>query len=608
MVRAFFKKNGLFLLSLGLALIALVLWELAIPRYNLRRMNDLGLVSVTPPLAFLALICLVVSFVLALYLQRPEGTRALDLLCLFEILLAIFMLYGITAQVEEVPRFAVTWLHSGFTDYIVRTGKVATWMDARFSWPGFFTLNAFVLKIAGFDNTIQYAGWVSAISNWLYLAPLLIILRALSNDRRLIWLGAWFFYLTNWIGQDYFSPQGFNLFFYLIGLAIVLRWFKSMTEGQTFAIPFQDRLTQFKYGRWLVKAIGWLTPRDLPNAPSDRAQRMGLLLVLGIIGFVTASSHQLTPIALTVGIGGLVVFLRTPLRSLPVLLLVLTLAWIIFMTTDYLRGHISDVTGDTGQVSNAVAANVTNRLKGSTEHQIVLYMRLAMTGAIWFFAGLGGLRRLIKGKLDLTAALLVMSPFSVMAANSYGGEALLRIYLFALPFTVYLSAALFYPTTEPRTHQVSLLYTGVIGLLSFVLLGGFLFTRYGNERMDYFTQYEYAASQWLVARAKPGSIVVNPCLNAPTRFVNIEDWNVPSPPPDDDAFRTAQSVLKTYNMPGREGYVFFTHSQEAYGELFLGLPIGWGDKLEQDMLASGQFKLIYQNQDAAIFQLVETEF
>jgi hypothetical protein len=73
---------------------------------------------------------------------------------------------------------------------------------------------------------LQLAAWVPALSNLIYLVPLWLIFRALTTDRRLVWLGLFVFVFGNWVGQDYMSPQGFNILLYLTVLAILLTWFR----------------------------------------------------------------------------------------------------------------------------------------------------------------------------------------------------------------------------------------------------------------------------------------------------------------------------------------------------------------------------------------------
>ena len=106
-------------------------------------------------------------------------------------------------------------------------------LDTYFSWPGFFILSAFVTQVAGYHDILQFAAWAPVFFNLIYISPLYIILNTATSDKRLIWLALWTFFITNWIGQDYYSPQGLNFFFYLTILAIMLKWFKVQPKARS---------------------------------------------------------------------------------------------------------------------------------------------------------------------------------------------------------------------------------------------------------------------------------------------------------------------------------------------------------------------------------------
>src|SRR5205823_908059 len=146
--------------------------------------------------------------------------------------------------------------------------------------------------------------------------------------------------------------------------------------------------------------------------------------------------------------------------------------------------------GHAGQVTYAVDTNVVARLQGSREHVVVVFERLLMTAAIWGFALLGVLGRTRRGHADLTYALLAIAPFPLLLMQSYGGEILLRIYLFPLPPMLFFVASVFGNTTPGAMSARSA--TSLL-LVSLALFAGFLVARYGNERMDHFTSQELDA-------------------------------------------------------------------------------------------------------------------
>ena len=106
----------------------------------------------------------------------------------------------------------------GIIDYIQRNNAFNLFIDqlpAYHNWPGFFALNAFLVDVAGLDSA-ELCGLGPRVLNLIDLGALLIILRSTLRDRRAIWLAIWLFFATNWVGQDYFSPQATNYFLHLV--------------------------------------------------------------------------------------------------------------------------------------------------------------------------------------------------------------------------------------------------------------------------------------------------------------------------------------------------------------------------------------------------------
>jgi hypothetical protein len=579
--------------SIALTLCATALWVMSLQSVDIRGINDLGLVSILPALAFLALLVVQVSFSMALWRLSVPALLA-------NLVALIFMLYGVTTLLGEEPRFAVTWVHVGFTEYIMRTGATATGLDARFSWPGFFVLSALATQIAGFQSAIAFAGWATVFFNLLYLGPLLMIFAALTEDRRLVWLGVWLFYLTNWIGQDYFAPQALSYCMYLAVLAVLLKWFKATTAPPDRADARWQRLGILT--RPANYLYGWLTAPDTPNAASRPGQRAGLLLVVVLLFALVVSSHQLTPFATLAAVAALVILRRCSLRGLPLLMGVMIATWMSYMTVDFLAGHMGWLIGGVGQVRDSVGRNVTDRLAGSPEHQFVIVMRLVMSLGLWGLAFLGGVRRTSNGRRDTTCALLALVPFAFLGLQSYGGEVLLRVYIFNLPFMAFFAAALFFTTATSGTTWRTLLALNVV---SVALVGGFLFTRHGNERMDYMTYKEVAGVRYLYQIAEPGAKFVTASPNIPWKFQDVEKYTY-SPERDEFALSDVGAIVELMDDPRYPAtYLILTRSQKAHGELFYGLPQGWGERLDQKLRESGKFRLLFDNGDAEIFVLAQ---
>src|SRR5205085_7371954 len=186
----------------------------------------------------------------------------------------VVMLNGIPVLAEEVPRFGATWVHAGFTDYVMRTGALAPGIDARFNWPGFFVLAALLTQLGGLASPLALAGWASVYFNLLYALPLAVIFRSLVRDERLVWAGLWLFYLSDWIGQDYWAPQALGYFFFLTILATVLRYLQRPGDRVS---RLAERLARLPRMGRLVSGAASVSETSPVTTPTGQA--VGLLFV-----------------------------------------------------------------------------------------------------------------------------------------------------------------------------------------------------------------------------------------------------------------------------------------------------------------------------------------
>lgn len=581
-----------------LSLAAVALWAVGVGRVNLRGVNDLGLASVLPPAVLAAPVIATAGFVWTLS-QRPLRRSML----LLHVVALVVMLYGMNAMVEPVPGPNVVWRHAGIADHIARTGAIDPTIDAYFNWPGFFTLTAFLSGAAGLGSIASLAAWTPVFFNLLYLGPLLLLLRRATSDWRLVWLAVWLFYVTNWIHQDYLAPQALSYFLYLLILGILVGWFGTVQLDVRLA-PARVLLRRPRSPA-RPRAVQFLLPNAL-RPREGRFQRAGLMVIVIVLFAAAVPSHQLTPFAILTGVTALVVFGRCSARGLPWLMAVMLVAWITFMSAGYLAGNLSELGGNVGQVDTIAAANVGDRLRGSAGHQFVVQIRLAVTALLWGLAVLGWLRRRRHGQDDMTVTLLAVAPFPFLVLQPYGGELLLRVYFFALPFAAFLAAGLFLPV---KGAAASWRAAGAIGLAVVVLLGGFLFARYGNERIEHFTTEELAAVRHLYEVAPRGSLLLAATPDLPWKFQDYVSYDYRTVGSlkssrgggNGELVKPVLSIMRQHRRPG--AYFIITRSNRADAEARGILPPGSLDRLEQALRRAPGMQLIYANQDARIYAL-----
>lgn len=557
--------------------IVIGLWAGSLETIDVREITDLGLVSVLPSSLPLAAVILALSFCVSLRLW-PRS----DLVPGAHVLALLLLLYATPILIEEIPRFHVTWRHVGIVDFIARTGEVDPTLDVYSNWPGFFLLAAFLWNAAGVNDFLAIAEWSPLYLNVLYLGPLLLLFRSFTDDRRAVWLGVWFFYIADWIGQDYFSPQGSSFFLYLSVFALVAAYIRRQSNGA-------NEIDGLAHG-------------------GSRAALIGLIIVLTA---ASAPTHQLTPVQIVISLAVVVALHRGRLAGLLVVSAVLVVAWIVYVAWPFLDGHLAAAIEDVGQVGSTVDANVGERIRGSADHLLVLRTRLLMTSAVWGLALLGFIRLWrTKGQPSHRLAIaLALSPFLLLGLQSYGGEMLLRVYLFSLPFMAFLAASLFYPTVSSGTRW---LVTPIVFAISVGLIASFAVARYGNERADTFTREEVVAVEHLYSVAAPGSTLVAADENLPWKSrsyerhshivaANIAGW--------DEGIRRrngrflANRVAEYMAKARDRSYLIITRSQKAGVDVLGTAPRGSLKRFEQGVLRSKKFKVIYSNRDARILML-----
>jgi O-antigen/teichoic acid export membrane protein len=598
-LRSFKRPDLMDILLLLLPLLALFLWSISLQTVSLKDINDLGLISVLSPGIIAAIGILVVSF--ALTLQRQElrvPLLVLHLACI------ILILYATPNLIEEMPHMSYMYRHAGYTEYIMRTGTVDPYLDTYFNWPGFFVLSAFFTKVFGYSTILSYAGWAPVFYNIIYFGPMYMIFKSITTNERLVWLSLLFFYLTNWVAQDYFSPQGLNFFLHLVIIAMLLKWFK---------IPRTKQVQLGKNASFWQKFQAWIKASDHQSPAIQSWQQRGLLCCMIFIYGLIVFSHPLTPFFTLLSVGLLVIFRRCYPFWLPILMAIMTVAWILIVAQPYLSQHLNVVIGTIGDLTGNVPKSITSgKSVGDPLYQIIAKIRLYMTVLLWLLAFLGAMKRLRQGHRDITYIILALAGFPLIAAQSYGGEMLLRIYLFTEPFMVFFAAALFCENpifmARTRTQTVSPWRTIAIIAINLILLGAFFFTRYGDERVLYISYDEWNAVQYLYQIAPPKAFILEGWNDTPLVFENYEKYNTQSLTFSDQNIVIHTNIDELIHLFENEknpnSYMIISQEQQIQATAWYGLPSNALQRLESVMLQSKEFKIIYSNSDTQILQFI----
>jgi len=544
------------------------LWLTSLRGVDPGAMGDLGLVSVLPPAWFVALGALV--GLLGLHIARGSGGAVVGA----HLAAVVTVLHATPALLYPEPRYSWTFKHLGVVDYISRHGSLDPGdplLGIYHSWPGFFTLSAFLSDTAGVDPA-TLAKWAPLFFQLSFLVPAAVAFGCLTADRRQRALGLGIFALANWVGQDYFAPQALTYLLFLIVIALVLRWL----PARNATAHVRDRIRA-------VHDRGPVLREDL--AP---AQRRGMAaLVTGLLVAI-ASSHQLTPVALSGVLLALALYRKSVPRWVAAATVGVTVVWMSTIGLAYLRAHSAGLLATLG--------------RPDADEVLVIWAGRALVLVVAALAGYAWIREGRTGR-SWTAALLALAP-APLIVSSYDGEILFRVYLFGLPWLALLAAGALYG----RSRQARGVLAPVALLLAITV--PFTLAYYGKERANYFDADEAAANAWVVDHAEPGSVLLGAALDFPWKDSGYErftyDWLSQLPVDRRRLLLTDPVGVVTTVMAesgARTGYLLLSAAQEpalAYGS---DLPAGIQDRVADALAQSPAFSLVYASPTAKVYRL-----
>ncbi|MFE6749444.1 glycosyltransferase [Kitasatospora purpeofusca] len=637
---------------------AVLLWLLALPRTRTAHMGALGLVGALPGLYWAGLALLTAGFTAVL---AERGTRRRW--APGYVLALIAFVHATPTLLYPELRYAWAWKHVMVVDAMLRhDGSVpdAGALDAYNQWPGFFQLNVLFLRATGLHSALGYAAWYPVLANVLLLGPLLLVLRTVTTDGRLVWGGVWIYYSASWVGQDYFSPQAFSYLLFLAVLALVLRRLSagrraaegsgpegSGTEGSGAAGKPGIR-------RWAARkraagergaapegsaaggarALTWTT--DLP--PHGGWRPLPFALVVVLIAAIVCS-HQLTPLMLISAL----VMLALPRRNrrvvLPVLAaaVALTLAWDATVARPYLSKNLGDLVAALASPDNNALPGLQRLARPAEAQVFASWVDRGLTAAVLLLALAALVRHRWTRRTSLP--LLLAAPVPLLLANSYGGEMVFRAYLFALPAAAMLAATVLIPTgaasagavpvgtvpapvapagaapaadavraAGPRTPGPARWGLTLLALLG--LLFGLVFGYYGKEAMNRFTPGEAAAVRYVAQTAPAGSRIVSVTADLPggeARYDELGRLALSAGTPQDrlqlvrDPAAAVGAALADPTVTG-PSYLVLTPAQTAECRLTGVLPADTVDRVRAVAAASPSLRVVFADGDSVVYQ------
>ena len=566
----------------GLLLVGVGAWAFGVSQTQRQAIGPYGVLFSASAWFFVGLAALLAGMLAELSRTRPRtwllGAFLIALIVAIDT--TVPLLYGGT------PEYAWVYKHIGVAQEFGQYHRVTDTSNIYQEWPSLFTAVASISSL-GDAGPLSFAAWGPVAFELADALLLLGIFRLLTGDRRLPYLAVLLYEgLIAWVGQDYLSPQAFGYLLWLGIIAIIIRWLLAPAPAHC-RLRVVNRTRQF-----LLR--GRPTPAD-----ASTTMRWVALALVAVIYFAIVAAHQLTPYIVLPGVAALVV-LGLVWRGW------LALGLLAVIAVGFLVPRYGVISSQFGGVFSG--GNVFENASGS---QGILHKAAelrtgevvhALAGLMWLGAAAAiVLRWRSLGRVALPA-VLAFSPFAVLGAQSYGGEAIYRVFLFSAPWCALLIAELI---AELR-GALRLLVSAVVCTVALVAgLQGL----YGPAGVYAFAPPELAASLWLYGHAPPGSLLILPADNFPgleaANYAAYDLQIMPADPQDGASWLNeanlgdVQRWIDSLGHPS--GYVVFSKSMTNYANYF-GYPRGY-EQLAKAVAADSAWQVVYRNADVVIYRV-----
>lgn len=282
------------------------------------------------------------------------------------------------AIATDLPMYAWTYKHLGVVDYIQHAHTLARDVDIYNGWPSLFALTAWFSDLTGISE-VSIAHWYTPVFHLFFAAVVYAAARAWRLDP-LTAISATFLVVNlNWVAQDYFAPQATVIF-----LAVAI-----------FAV------------------VGL-----------SRERQSGTLLIIVLFGAATIT-HQLTPFWILAAIGILAIT-----RKMKPWWIILPLAAMLLAFLFYNWDQTSHYELFSANPLKNAESNIPT--PGVLGQQITSVGVRVLSASMWIATALTLLYRWVKKKEFWAMGVLALSPMLILGGQSYGGEAVFRVFLYSL--------------------------------------------------------------------------------------------------------------------------------------------------------------------------------
>ncbi|WP_240761042.1 hypothetical protein [Mycolicibacterium sp. CR10] len=285
-----------------------------------------------------------------------------------------------TVVATDVPLYDWTYKHLAVVDYILLNGRIAPdGTDIYAQWSAFFVTWAWFCDVTGIDP-MTVAHVFAPVMHILIALTVYCAARVIGCSRRTAVTAAFIAEVTNWVGQDYFSPQAWSLVLTFGMLVLLLASSRSPACGVLSIVVFAATVPTHQLTPFWAVAVACL----LCAATRARPRWIALAMAAIAAGYLMLNLEAVLPYGLLSG-----------------------------------GSPISNAT------SNVLTSGLPAKdFTSSVVRALSLAMVLTAFGcAVWSWR---------RRRPVLALAIVAFSSFGLLLGQSYGGEAIFRVYLYSL--------------------------------------------------------------------------------------------------------------------------------------------------------------------------------
>jgi hypothetical protein len=384
---------------------ALGIWVTAIPILKSETFGQYGLLATRGGLFLLvSTIIAIVAFVWAIATNYT--------LCAVLAIATVVLIERVTATViTDLPIYQWTYKHIGIVEYMIdhhSSPHVQVYGD----WPTFFSAMAWFSTVTGLDP-VTAAHWFAVLSTGLMCLMVGTLAVSAGFSMRVALIAAMLAALLNWTGQDYYSPQAIGLILALAILTLLLHSRKEPLSGY-ISVP---------------------------------------------IFAVFVASHQLTPVWFCLLTIGLAVFGQIRPRWLALIYAAVLAAYVIPRLAR--TGQFAAFSGfDPFKNSTVVAEQ-----RGSDGREFTIHIERWLALSVWVLSAVCFVIVWRRYGAPWAFGITAFSSMLILGGQDYGGEAIIRVYLYSIAGCAVLIAIVLAWILEVENRRLKLL-----GCLATVLL------------------------------------------------------------------------------------------------------------------------------------------